>query len=123
MCNERRWKGLWVDRGLDDSWLERMNNIRSVKIESSCAGHRNRLPYITYRGPGNANDVALALAHLGNYARVVPLGDRRGTFVQLVKPPAGGGFSWTTKRQWWGKVLKWLEEWYGKARTNHGKVR
>jgi len=104
-----------VDKGLKETWLERMNNIRGVTIEASCAGHRMRSAYLMYEGPKGDRDVVLALAHLSEIARVVPVGGGRRTSVKVIKPPAGGGFQFMSKEQWWGKVIRWLERWYGKS--------
>lgn len=38
----KRWRGLWVDRGLKEEWLERMNDISCIEIVFTCAGHKEQ---------------------------------------------------------------------------------
>lgn len=110
--NGKKWKGLWVDKGLAEVWLERLNAIRDITIEATCAGHRGRPAYVLYTGPSGDRDVVLALAHLGNVAKILPVGGGARTSVQLLQPRAGGGFRSLSKTQWWLKVIRWLESWY-----------
>jgi hypothetical protein len=58
-------------------------------------------------------DVILALAHLGEIARIVPLWGGKKNVVQVLKPPSGGGYSYLSKVNWWSRVIRWLESWYG----------
>ncbi len=111
--NDRCWRGLWVDRGLKDSWLVRMNRIKGVQVDASCAGHRNRPAYLMYRAPKGDRDIVLALAHLGHLVRVEPIGGGYLS-VKLIKPAAGGGFKFMSKSRWWDRILSWLEKWYGR---------
>lgn len=111
--NDRPWKGFWVDKGLKERWLERMNNIRGVQVEASCSGHRGRPAYLMYKCPKGDHDIVVALAHLRKVAQIIPVGGGHMS-VQLLKPPAGGGFRRLSAKQWWNKVIGWLESWYGK---------
>lgn len=121
--NDRRWNHLWVDRGLTEDWLRRMNNIPGIAIKSACAGHLKRAPHLMYEGPQGDRDVVLALAHLGVVARVVPVHDpdSQHTLVQLFKPSTGGGFRKTSKAQWWAKVIGWLEGWYKNSQASRSR--
>ena len=38
------WKGRKVDAGLEDEWLEDLNNIKGIEIISICGGHDKRRP-------------------------------------------------------------------------------
>lgn len=37
---DKRWGTHWVDAELKDDWLERLNALPGIEIQSSCAGHR-----------------------------------------------------------------------------------
>lgn len=36
---EKEWRGLMVDRELDDRWLEALNHLSGMRLTSICAGH------------------------------------------------------------------------------------
>jgi len=103
-----------VDRGLKDSWLERLNAVKTIKITGTCSGHRKRRrwgrpqTWVKYLVPSDRH-VIWALCHLGSVARVEASGTNT---VILVKPPAGGGFKFLSKAKWLAKVIHWLEFWY-----------
>ena len=121
--NDRRWNHLWVDGGLTEDWLRRMNDIPRISMKSACAGHRGRPPHLMYEGPEGDRDVVLALAHLGVVARVIPVQDpdSQHTLVQLFKPSVGGGFRKMPKSEWWVRVIGWLEVWYKKTHQTVGR--
>lgn len=110
--NDRKWKGYWVDKGLKDAWLERLNSIKQISIEATCSGHRDRPAYVMYVGPKGDRDVVWALANLGRIAVIEPIGGGPRMSVRLIKPKAGGGFKSLSKSQWWSRVIRWLESWY-----------
>lgn len=121
VCNEKKWRNLWVDRGMKTSWLERLNAVKTIKINGTCSGHSKRRglgkppAWVSYRVPSDRH-VVLALCHIGNIARVESFGGDGRTYVGLVKPPAGGGFKYLSKSKWWGKVIGWLEFWYSSTK-------
>jgi hypothetical protein len=40
LSNYRKWKGIAVDKGLKDEWLEKVNSVPRTKVISTCEGHR-----------------------------------------------------------------------------------
>ncbi|RMG74789.1 MAG: hypothetical protein D6710_01125 [Nitrospirae bacterium] len=53
--HERRWHNYWVDRNLEDRWLEALNSLHAFKLISICEGHiaykgrSTRTPHINLR--------------------------------------------------------------------------
>jgi hypothetical protein len=58
--------------------------------------------------------IVFALCHLGNIARIEAMAGDGKFYAIIVKPPAGGGFTYLSKAKWWATVIRWLESWYGK---------
>jgi hypothetical protein len=122
MRKSRLWRGLRVDGGLETIWLERMNGIRDIGIEGSCAGHGRIPPALWYSAPDGVRALLLALAHLGDIARVEWFynSPSQPWLIGLKKPPRGGGFRALSKPQWWRRILGWLERWYGRKGSPAG---
>jgi hypothetical protein len=49
--HERRWRELCVDKNLEDEWLERLNDLRSLRLINVCEGHPDRRPEHGRRSP------------------------------------------------------------------------
>ncbi len=126
----KRWRNLKVDVGLEDSWLERLNALRIVKILGTCSGHDDakywteRWPVVWFRVPGGrtksiqaqraklADKIICRLARL-RYTHVqarVAARARYGTLVHVHHPVDGGGPGRDKRtRQWWEDVIAALE--------------
>lgn len=73
---ERRWRDHCVDKNLEDSWLERLNDLRRFDLISICEGHfdsrrgaGDRSPHINLRLrssalPASLDELALRLSAL-----------------------------------------------------------
>jgi hypothetical protein len=49
--HERRWRDLCVDKNLEDEWLARLNELRSLRLINICEGHRDRRSEHNRRSP------------------------------------------------------------------------
>ncbi|HOY66159.1 MAG TPA: hypothetical protein PLP29_04670 [Candidatus Ozemobacteraceae bacterium] len=59
---EKEWRGLLVDKELDDGWLEALNHLSGMRLTSICAGHPGR----NGRREQPAHIVVQLGAHLGS---------------------------------------------------------
>ena len=49
---EKSWKGVHVDKSLENKWLKDLNNLKNVEIRGTCSGHGpeggDSLEWVTY---------------------------------------------------------------------------
>lgn len=108
----RNWRGLMVDSGLKDEWLERMNAIPGIAIRHSCEGHvgddrvGGRYPNLRFQvqwEDDNQEQMARALAEF-NHVQV------DGNYFQVDSRTERAAMSDADVDAWWDRVLSILEQ-------------
>lgn len=107
----RDWRGLEVDSGLKDEWLERMNSIPGVAIRHTCEGHVGddrlgaRYPNIRFQTEWEGDDQSLIAQAFHEFSNV----SVDGNFFEVSSRTERADMSEEDLDAWWDRVLSTLE--------------